>query len=103
MPSQLCRWPAQWSVFLQSQMGPVEMVVTNVFREQAFQVTLVQRNYVIQQVSTAASHPTFCHSVLPRAAERSSDHFKSNRIHRVTHRFAELGVASKIKYLCRES
>src|SRR6266481_1322322 len=28
-------------------------------------MTLVERNYMIEEISTAASHPALCHSILP--------------------------------------
>src|SRR5258707_8153721 len=73
-------------------MSSVEMVVANVFRQQAFQVTLVERNHVIQKVATAASYPTFCHSILPWAAERSSNRSKPNGLRGLADRVSEFGI-----------
>jgi len=56
-------------------------------------MSLVERNHVVQQVSPTTSHPALCDSMLPRASERSSDRFKSDGIHRIANRFAELGIA----------
>jgi hypothetical protein len=45
------------------------MIVATVFRQQALQVTLVEANHVVEQVWTAASDPTLCDSILPRASK----------------------------------
>jgi len=51
-----CSWVRR--VLLQPQMGPVVVIVANVFRQQALQVTLIERNHVVKQVPTAAPDPT---------------------------------------------
>src|SRR5258708_10476043 len=73
-------------------MSSVEVVIANVFRQQAFQVTLVERIHVIQKVATAASYPMFCHSILPWAAERSSDRSKPNGLRGLADRVSEFGI-----------
>jgi hypothetical protein len=44
--------PAVRCPLLKSEMRAVLMVVANMFREQSLQVTFIQRNYVVQQVSS---------------------------------------------------
>jgi len=53
-------------------MRPVFVVVADVFREQTFQMVLIQGNDVIQQISSAAFNPTLRYSILPRAFEGRS-------------------------------
>jgi hypothetical protein len=63
-------------------MRSILVVVARVLREQPLQVPLVNSNYVIEQVSPAALHPTFSNAVLPRALKRSPkgmDPQRSNR------------------------
>ncbi len=53
------------------KMRAVLKVVADVFREQPFQMAFVDCNDVIQQVSSAAFHPTLRHAVLPGTFEGS--------------------------------
>ena len=49
--------PAARRPLLKSEMRPVLMMVTNVLREQSLQMAFIQCNHVVQEVSSAASHP----------------------------------------------
>ena len=53
----------------QPKMRAVLVVVADVFREQTFQMVLIQGNDVIQQISSAAFNPTLRYTSLPRACE----------------------------------
>src|SRR6266536_6682300 len=53
----------------QSKMRAILVVVANVFREQTFEMLLIHRNNVIQEVSSAAFDPTLRHPVLPGTFE----------------------------------
>src|SRR5258707_11250029 len=50
-------------------MRPVFVVVADVFREQTFQMVLIQGNDVIQQISSPAFNPTLRYTILRRACE----------------------------------
>jgi hypothetical protein len=50
-------------------MRPVLVVVADVLGHQPLQMTYVQNDDVIQQISSAISHPAFGDAVLPRASE----------------------------------
>jgi hypothetical protein len=50
-------------------MSPVLVVVADVLVHQPLQVPYVQNDDVIQQISSAISHPAFGDAVLPRASE----------------------------------
>lgn len=49
------------SSFAQCQMRSVVMVVADVFTYEAFQMALIEHNYMIEQVPAAIADPTFCH------------------------------------------
>jgi hypothetical protein len=60
------------ALFAQPEMGAVCVIVADVIREQSLQVGGVDWDHVVEQFATAASHPAFGNSVLPRTANRSS-------------------------------
>jgi len=61
--------PAVRCALLKSEMRAVLMMVTNILGEQSLQMAFIQRNNVIQQVSSAASHPPLRHAILPWTPE----------------------------------
>src|SRR5260370_4723251 len=73
-------------------MSAVEVIIANVFRQYAPQVALIERNHVSDQLSPAASDPTFRDGILPRAAERGSDRLQSDCFHSPPDGFSELAV-----------
>src|ERR1700730_11743128 len=64
---------AVWRSLPQSEMRAVLVVVANILREQAFQVTFVNCDDVIQEITAATPYPTLCDSILPRTFERGAD------------------------------
>ena len=54
----------------QSQMRAILVIVAKVICKKSFQVSLVHGKDVIEQITTAASHPALGHSILPRALDR---------------------------------
>ena len=52
-------------------MGSILMVVADVLGHEPFQVSLVQDNHVIEQVSSATTDPTFRDPVLPGTTKGS--------------------------------
>jgi hypothetical protein len=54
-------------------MRAVFVVVANVFREQTFQMAVLNCNDVIQEITPATPYPTLCNSILPRTFERGAD------------------------------
>jgi hypothetical protein len=73
-------------------MGPIIMVVAQVFGHQSFQMPFVQYDHAIQQISPATSYPAFGGSVLPGTTKRRS-HWPHPRIsHERYHFIAKLGV-----------
>jgi hypothetical protein len=51
-------------------MRSVRVVVTDVFREQSFQMAFIHGDHMIQRVTSATFDPTFHHAVLPGPRER---------------------------------
>jgi hypothetical protein len=87
--------PVAWCSLPESEMRAVFVIVADVVSEQPFQMTFVQRNDVIQQISPAAFDPTLRHSVLPRTLERSSHRSDGHRPNRTHHLQAVLRVPVK--------
>ena len=72
-PTQSCRTnPAVRCRLLKSEMCSVFMVVTNILGEQLLQMAFIQRDNVVQQVSSAASHPALRDAILTARSEGSS-------------------------------
>jgi hypothetical protein len=59
-------------------MCSILVVVADIFGEQAFEVSFVHRDDVVQQVPSTASYPALRHAVLPRA----SNEVRTGRIFR---------------------
>jgi len=60
-----------WRSLPESEMRAVFVVVANVFREQTFQMAILNCNDVIQEITPATPYPTLCNSILPRTFEPS--------------------------------
>ncbi len=54
-------------------MSSVFVVVAHIFIQQSPQVSPVQHDHMIQEISTYTANPAFCNSVLPRAAESGAN------------------------------
>ena len=54
----------------QSQMRAILVIGAKVICKKSFQVSLVHGKDVIEQITTAASHPALGYSILPRALDR---------------------------------
>lgn len=59
-------------LLLQSQMRAVVVVIAHVIGEQFVQVSFVDSDNVVEQITAAASHPAVGHSVLPGTPDRGS-------------------------------
>src|SRR5437867_13236862 len=53
----------------QSNVRAVLLIVTNVFREQTFEMPFTHGNNLVQEISSAAFDPTLRHAVLPRTSK----------------------------------
>ena len=61
-------------------MRPVFLVVTDVFLHQAFQMTLIQNNYMVEQIPTAIPDPALGNAVLPRTSETGPFRLDAQRL-----------------------
>src|SRR5215471_21850069 len=66
-------------------MSSVLVIIANIFEAEPYQMSLVQRDHVIQHLTAYAPHPSFRHSVLPRTANARPDHFDPTRFQKATH------------------
>ena len=66
------RRPSSGGSFAQSQMRSIFMVVMDVISHQAFQMTLIENNDMIEQVPAAVTDPAFGNAVLPRTSKAGS-------------------------------
>ena len=57
--------PAVRCPLFNPEMRAVLMMVTNILGEQSLQMAFIQRNNVVQQVSSTASHPPLRDAILP--------------------------------------
>jgi len=58
-------------------MGPVFVVIANVFFQQFSEMSLVQNNQVVEQVPSHTPDPALGNAVLPRTAKSSSDYLRA--------------------------
>ncbi len=93
--------PAVRCPLLKSEMRAVLMMVSNILREQSLQMAFIQRNNVVQQVSSTASHPPLRDPILPGTPEGSSLGNDPCRFHRCDHLQPELLIAIKDQVFVR--
>ena len=70
-PNYIWPWfgrPSGWRLLIQSNMSPVGVIIANIFEAEPFQMSLVQRDHMIQHLTAyAAESPR---GVSPRGAHR---------------------------------
>ena len=88
-----CCRPTCWRVLREPKMSSVLMVVEQVRRHQPFEMPLIQNDHVIQQVASAASHPTLSNTVLPGTAKGRARWLASHVSHGRNHIGAKLCVS----------
>src|ERR1019366_636307 len=86
-------------VFPKSEMRPVLVVITNVIFEQLPQVSLIENDHVVEQVSTYAPDPALRHPVLPRTAKGGAHGLSA----RVFHCRKDIGTEFRITIEDEES
>ena len=74
-------------------MRSVFMVIGNVLTAQPQQMSLMERNDMIQHLSAAAAHPSLGDSVLPGTPDARPNRLDPARLQKLTHLAAEFGVA----------
>jgi len=68
------------SSFAQSQVSPIFVVVVNVLFHQSPQMSFIQHDDMIEQISAAIANPAFGNAVLPRASEADPFWLKAKRL-----------------------
>jgi hypothetical protein len=84
-----------WRSLPESEMCAVLVVVANILREPAFQVTFVNCDDVIQEITPATPYPTLCDSILPRTFERSAERIHPQGSNRCQDLQSILGITIK--------
>src|ERR1019366_1055071 len=84
--------PASRRLLVQPEVGSVVVIIGNVLREESLQMSLIQRDYVVEQVAAAASDPTLGDPILPGTSNRGTDRCHVQRAHRRWHFQAILRV-----------
>ena len=69
LPSPHRESPTPGCLLIQSEVCAVVVVVREVIGEESLQMSLVQRNDMVEQFASAASDPTLRDAVLPRALD----------------------------------
>src|SRR5437763_13364554 len=82
-------------LFTQSQMRSVVLVIADVLKAEAHQMSLVYGDHVIQHLTAYAAHPSFRNSVLPRTANTRPDGLNAARLQKRAHFDTEFPVTIK--------
>src|ERR1019366_5404923 len=65
--------PTSRRLLVQSEVGSVVVIIGNVLGEEALQMSLIQRDHVVEQVAAATSDPTLGDPILPGTPNRGTD------------------------------
>src|SRR5215475_2816074 len=82
-------------------MGSVLMIVVYVCSHESFQVSFVQYDHMIQQVSSATPNPTLGDSVLPGTTERSAHWLAAQGLGRADHVIPKFRIVVEEEELLR--
>jgi hypothetical protein len=77
--------PASRRLLVQPEVGSVVVIIGDVLREEALQMSLIQRDHVVEQVTAAASDPTLGDTILPGTLNRGTDRCHLQRADRRWH------------------
>ena len=77
--------PTSRRLLVQPQVRSVVVIIGNVLGEESLQMTLIQRDYVVEQVAAAASDPTLGDPILPGTPNRGTDRCHVQRADRRWH------------------
>src|ERR1039458_1008964 len=73
--------PTSRRLLIQPEVGSVVVIVGNVLGAESLQMSLIQRDYVVEQVAAAASDPTLGDPILPGTPNRGTDRCHLQRAH----------------------
>jgi hypothetical protein len=65
--------PAPRCLLVQPEMGAVVMVIRDELQEESLEMSLIQRDDLIEQLAPAAADPALRDSILPRALDGQSN------------------------------
>src|SRR5664279_2059780 len=85
--------PASRRLLVQPEVGSVVVIIGNVLGEESLQMTLIQRDHVVEQVTAAASDPTLGGPILPGTPNRGTDRCHLQRADRRWHFQSVLRIA----------
>ena len=98
--------PASRGLLFQSEVRSVLVIVGDVIREKSLQMSLVQRDCVVEQLTATAANPALSHSILPRTSNRSTHRCDLQRANSAGHfepvvvRKNSVGAAAKNPSRC---
>ena len=84
-------------------MCSVVMVVPDVLNHQAFQITLIEDDHMIEQIPAAVANPALSNAVLPRTPEAGPFRLDTQSLDSTDDLFINLVARSKIRYRSAES
>ena len=76
-------------------MRSVIVVVANLLIQEALEMTFIQDDHMVEQISTATPNPSFCNAILPGAPEAGSLRLNSEALHCVDRFLGEVGPTIK--------
>jgi len=71
-------------------MSPVFVVVTDVLGDEAFQMTMIENDHMIELVSAAVANPALGNAILPGTSEARSFRLGTPRLDGADHLFIEV-------------
>ena len=74
-------------------MRAVLVVIADIFVQQPSQMPRIERDHVIEQVSSHTAHPTFGHPILPWTAECGAQWLAAHSLYRRSDIDTKLGIA----------
>ena len=79
----------------QRKMCPVLVVAADILIHQAFQMSLIEDDHMVEQVPAAVADPTLDNAVLPRTSEAGPLGLDAEALHGIDHPRIETGTAIK--------
>ena len=71
--------------FRQREMRSIVMIVADVFFHQPFQMTFIQHDHMVEQISAAVADPALPNAILPRTSEAGSLWLDAEAFHGTYH------------------
>ena len=94
IPSRRSDAPCR-SLLIQAEMSPVLLVITDVFIHEAFQMPLIEYDYMVEQIAATVADESLCDAVLPGTAKAGLLRLNAETLDGVDYLFIELCAAIK--------